>query len=64
MKKIFTLVLAAMGCLAVSAQNLTIKGVLENNRYDDNEQMSSDYLGWNAELQKAIFIVDNGIYAL
>ena len=64
MKKIFTLALAAMGCLAVSAQNLTIKGVLENNRYDDNEQMSSDYLGWNAELQKAIYIVDNGIYAL
>ena len=64
MKKIFTLALAAMGCLAVSAQNLTIKGVLENNRYDDNEQMRSDYLGWNAELQKAIHIVDNGIYAL
>lgn len=64
MKKIFTLALAAMGCLAVSAQNLTIKGVLENNRYDDNEQMRSDYLGWNAELQKAIYIVDYGIYAL
>jgi hypothetical protein len=56
--------LAALFCLSVSAQNVKIKGIGHSNRYDDGEQMVSTYLGWNSELQKAIFIVDNGIYAM
>ena len=54
--------LAAVLCLPVGAQNVKINSVAQNNRYDDGEQMVSKYVGWNAELQKAIFVVDNGIY--
>ena len=64
MKKILSMALAVMGCLAVSAQSVTIKGVLQNNRYDDGDQWKSEYLGWNSNLQKAIFIVDQGIYSM
>ena len=41
-----------------------IKGIGHNNRYDDGDQMKSEYLGWNSGLGKAIFIVDNGIYTM
>lgn len=56
--------LAALFCLPMGAQDLKLKGIGHNNRYDDGEQMPSTYLGWNSELQKAIFIVDNGIYKM
>ena len=56
--------MAAMLSLGMSAQQVTIKGIGHNNRYDDGDQMKSEYLGWNSELGKAIFIVDNGIYAM
>ena len=62
-KKLSTLALAAMLSMAASAQ-VTIKGVLQNNRYDDGDQMKSEYLGWDSDLSKAIFIVDNGIYKM
>ncbi len=58
-----TFVLGMLG-LSVTAQTVTIKGIGHNNRYDDGEQMKSTYLGWNYELGKAIFIVDNGIYSM
>lgn len=55
-------------CCLMSAslfgQNIKIKGVLNNNRYDDGDQLKSVYAGWNAELSKAIFIVDYGIYSM
>jgi hypothetical protein len=65
MKKnlLFTLGMAALFCVSASAQ-IKIKGVLNNNRYDDGEQLKTDYLGWNSELGKAVFIVDFGIYAM
>lgn len=56
--------LAALLSLPLYAQNVTIKGIGHSNRYDDGEQMKSTYLGWNAELGKSIFIVDNGIYSM
>ena len=56
--------LTAMLCLPMQAQELTLKGIGHNNRYDDGDQMKSTYVGWNSELGKAIFIVDNGIYAM
>ena len=63
MKKLLQFSLAALICLPLSAQ-VKIKGVLNNNRYDDGDQLKNEYLGWNSELGKAIFIVDNGIYAM
>ena len=63
-KKFATLALAAMCSLAVSAQSVKINGIGHNNRYDDGEQMVSTYVGWNAELGKAIFIVDQGLYTM
>ena len=65
MKKFFTLLALVAFSMTVSyAQNVKLKGIGHNNRYDDGEQMTSTYLGWNAELQKAVFIVDNGIYKM
>ena len=58
------LALVASLCLPMDAQSLKLKGIGHNNRYDDGEQMKTTYLGWNSELGKAIFIVDNGIYAM
>lgn len=56
--------LALLGASAASAESIRIKGVLNNNRYDDGDQFKTQYVGWNAELQKAIFIVDLGIYSM
>lgn len=64
-KKFFTiLVLGAAAASFVNADSIKIKGVLENNRYDDGEQLKTEYLGWNTTLGKGIFIVDQGIYAM
>lgn len=54
----------AFACQPMSAQNIKLKGIGHNNRYNDGEQMTSTYVGWNSELGKAIFIVDQGIYAM
>ena len=56
--------LLCMAAMAANAQSFYLKGIGHNNRYDDGEQMVSEYLGWNSELQKAIFIVDYGIYGM
>jgi hypothetical protein len=64
-KRLFTtLSLAALLGLSASAQTVKINGIGHDNRYDDGDQMKSEYLGWNAELQKSIFIVDNGLYTM
>lgn len=65
MNKFFTI--AALSLLTsgmMSAGTIKIKGVLHNNRYDDGDQLKSEYVGWNSQLGKAIFIVDYGIYAM
>ena len=57
--------LAVLCCATVSAQGLKINGVYQNNRYDDHaDHFYTEYLGWNAELNKAIFIVENGLYTM
>ena len=56
--------LLCMAAMAVNAQNYYLKGIGHNNRYDDGEQMKTKYVGWNTELGKAIFVVDNGIYGM
>ena len=56
--------LAALIAMPLSAQNLKLNGVANNNRHDDGEQMTSQYVGWNSELQKPIFVVENGLYTM
>ena len=63
-KKVLVLALTAMSILPVSAQTVKLNGVYENNRYDDSDMGHSQYVGWNSDLQKAIFIVDNGLYTM
>ena len=65
MKK-FILPLFLLPVMAAPAmgETIKIKGVLNNNRYDDGDQWKTEYVGWNSELGKAIFIVDFGIYAM
>ena len=55
---------ALLTAVPATAETIKIKGVLNNNRYDDGDQLKSEYLGWNSELGKAIFNVDYGIYAM
>lgn len=64
MKKLILFAVAAFSVLALNAQSVKINGIGHNNRYDDGDQMKSTYLGWNAELQKSIFIVDYGLYTM
>ena len=64
MKRKTMIALLCMATMAVNAQ-VTLKGIGHDNRYKKNGevcQMESEYVGWNADLQKAIFIVENGIY--
>ena len=56
--------LATMFSVQTDAQSIKLKGIGHNNRYDDGDQMVSTYVGWNSQLGKAVFIVDNGIYAM
>ncbi len=63
-KNLFSLAALALLSAATASAQITIKGVLNNNRYDDGEQMKTEYLGYNSELGKAIFIHDNGIYSM
>ena len=63
-KLLTTLSLTALLCLSANAQTVKINGVGHDNRYDDGEQMKTEYLGYNYELQKSIFIVDNGLYTM
>lgn len=50
--------------LQICAQNVVLKGIGHDNRYDDGEQMPSTYVGYNASVQKSIFVVDQGIYSM
>lgn len=64
MKKLIFFAVTAFSVLALNAQSVKINGIGHNNRYDNGDQMKSTYLGWNAELQKPIFIVDQGLYTM
>lgn len=63
-KKSVTLALAALFAAGMSAQTVKLNGVGHNNRYDDGDQLKSEYLGWDSEMGKAIFIVDQGLYTM
>ncbi|MBR5652495.1 MAG: hypothetical protein IKX22_00205 [Prevotella sp.] len=62
-KLYFLTVMALMVALPSMAQ-IKIKGIGHWNRYDNGDQMESEYVGWNSALGKAIFIVEQGIYAM
>lgn len=67
MTKKITLVALAMValCSTAIADPIKIKGVYNNNRYDDHaDHWYTTYVGWNSVLERAIFIVENGIYAM
>lgn len=55
---------AAMVAMSAGAQTVKIKGVLSNNRTDDGGNLESQYVGYNYELQKPIFVVDQGLYSM
>jgi len=62
-----TIILAVMAimCLTSAAQNLTLRGVYQTSRDDDYPNgFYSEYVGWNYELGKAIFIVQQGLYKM
>ena len=64
MKRKTMIALLCMATMVANAQ-VTLKGIGHDNRYKKNGevcQMESEYVGWNVDLQKAIFIVENGIY--
>ena len=63
-KKMLALTAALLCTAGMSAQSVKLNGVANNNRYDDGEQMKSEYVGWNSELGKAVFIVDQGLYTM
>ena len=55
----------AIMCLTSAAQNLTLRGVYQTSRDDDYPNgFYSEYVGWNYELGKAIFIVQQGLYKM
>ena len=70
MKKILLIAAAAIiGCVQMNAQNVTLKGIGHNNRYDDGDQMKSTWIGSLYDENgnytgTTAFIVDNGIYAM
>ena len=62
--KLLFLTAAMAASMQLSAQNVVLKGIGHDNRYDDGEQMPSTYVGYNASVQKSIFVVDQGIYSM
>ena len=69
--KLLVMAVAAMMCVPVMGQ-VTIKGVVNNNRYDDGDQLEnkSNYVGSlppsldPAGVGKAIFASKNGMYEM
>ena len=68
MKKLTNLlvfVLLASMCFSAAAQSITFRGVYQTSRDDDYPNgFYSEYVGWNYTLQKAIFIVQQGLYKM
>lgn len=50
-------------CLAIMAQGVTFRGVYQTSRNDEND-VTSEYVGWNYDLMTAIFIVPQGLYKM
>lgn len=61
--RILILATVASVCLCSMAQGITLRGVYQTSRNDDNS-VGSEYVGWNYNLMKAIFIVPQGLYKM
>ena len=61
--RLFALAVMAGTCMSMFAQGLTFRGVYQTSRNDDNN-VGSEYVGWNYALQKMIFIVPQGLYKM
>ena len=60
----FCMIAAMMAsCLSIMAQGVTLRGVYQTSRDDDNS-VTSEYVGWNYQLMKPIFIVPQGLYKM
>jgi len=57
------LALIALMGMQATAQGITFRGVYQTSRNDDNT-VGSEYVGWNYNLMKAIFIVPQGLYKM
>ncbi len=63
--RFFILAVMAMMCFNLLAQGLTFRGVYQTSRDNDYPNgYYSEYVGWNYTLQKAIFIVQQGLYKM
>ena len=65
MKRTTMIVLALIALMGMqaTAQGITFRGVYQTSRNDDNT-VGSEYVGWNYNLMKAIFIVPQGLYKM
>lgn len=63
-KKILFVAVALLSFAEMSAQDVKFYGVREKMRYDDGDDMKSEYLGWNAETGKAEFSGDYGLWTV
>ena len=69
MKRNTFIALLFAAALAVNGQDVKLKGIGHNNRYDDGDQMKTTWIGSLYDEQgnytgKTAFIVDQGIYAM
>lgn len=63
--RITVMALVALCSLSVAAQGMTFRGVYQTSRDNDYPNgFYSQYVGWNYTLQKAIFIVQQGLYKM
>lgn len=63
-KSVFAVALTFVAAQMLSAQNVQLLGVKNTMRYDDGDDTKYEYLGWNAETQKAEFKGDVGLWSL
>lgn len=67
-KSLFLLILGGMLCATstIMAQTLEFRGLKNNMRYDSDAEYDqyNYYVGWDADLGKAIFKTDQGVFSL
>ena len=67
-KSLFLLILGGMLCATstIMAQTLEFRGLKNNMRYDSEAEYDqyNYYVGWDADLGKAIFKTDQGVFSL
>ena len=63
--KFLLLAVSALSCFTLVAQGLTFHGIYQTSRDNDYPNgYYSEYVGWNYQLGKTIFIVQQGLYKM